>query len=62
LFGEKKDEVKGGGLVAKLRRGAVDLARDPKVRRGAGKLARDPRVQRKAGEWTKRALQRLRRR
>ena len=53
-----------GSFVAKLRRSATDLAKDPKVRgevrRGAGRIARDPRVQRKASEWAKQTMQRLR--
>ena len=62
MFGKKKDGGKEEGLVAKLRRRAVDLAKDPEVRRGAAKLAKDPRVQRKASQWANKALQRLRRR
>ena len=65
MFRRKKNRGEEGGLVAKLRRRATDLAKDPKVRRearrGAGRLASDPRVQRKARKWAARAMQRLRR-
>lgn len=63
MFGRKKNDKQKeeSGFVAKLRRGATDLARNPKVRREAEKLAKDPKVQRKASEWAKRAMQRFRR-
>jgi hypothetical protein len=62
LFKRKRNEGKEESFVAKLRRSATDLAKDPKVRRGAGRLAKDPRVQRKASDFASRAVQRLRRR
>ena len=67
MFGRKNNRAEEeGGLVARLRRSATDLAKDPKVRRevrrGAARLAKDPRVQRKASEWANQAMQRLRRR